>query len=212
LLDYLADRFIKSGWSIKELHRTIMLSSVYQESSRASAELLAADPENSLFGRMNRRPLDAEAMRDSLLAVAGRLDLKEGGAGFQELDNPRRTLYLMSVRTGVTNGFTPLFDRPDGTSIIEKRNTSTVAPQALFLLNDPCMMAQATALAARIKHDNPTGERGRHDPESMSLPWAAPRREELKLGLGFLAQKEIKDPWGRYCQIMLCLTEFATVE
>ncbi|MDB6037152.1 MAG: Protein of unknown function (DUF1553)/Protein of unknown function (DUF1549)/Planctomycete, partial [Verrucomicrobiales bacterium] len=71
--------------------------------------------------RMNRRPLDAEAMRDSLLAVTGHLDLTAGGIGFQELAKPRRTLYLMSIRTGSTNGFGPLFDRPDWTSIVENR-------------------------------------------------------------------------------------------
>ncbi len=81
LLDYLAARFVESGWSMKAMHRLIMLSSAYQQSSRADADGLAGDPENRLFGRMNRRRLDAEAIRDSLLAVAGRLDDRRGGPG-----------------------------------------------------------------------------------------------------------------------------------
>ena len=74
LLDFLAARFVESGWSVKAMHRLIMLSSTYQQSSRAGADALARDPDNRLFGRMNRRRLEAEAIRDSLLAVAGRLD------------------------------------------------------------------------------------------------------------------------------------------
>ena len=81
LLDWLAARFVESGWSVKAMHRLIMLSSAYQQSSRAGAQALAADPENRLFGRMNRRRLEAEAIRDSLLAVAGRLDATMRRAG-----------------------------------------------------------------------------------------------------------------------------------
>ena len=83
LLDYLAAQFVESGWSVKTMHRMIMLSSAYQQSSRASSDALASDPENRLLGRMNRRRLDAESIRDSLLAVAGRLDTTLGGAGLR---------------------------------------------------------------------------------------------------------------------------------
>ena len=83
LLDYLAARFVASGWSVKAMHRLIMLSSVYQQSSASSAAGLAADPENRLLWRANRRRLEAEALRDSLLAVAGRLDATPGGPGFR---------------------------------------------------------------------------------------------------------------------------------
>ena len=80
LLDYLAARFIESGWSMKAMHRLIMLSATYQQSSSASAASLAKDPENRLLGRMNRRRLEAEAIRDSLLAVSGRLGLRLAAA------------------------------------------------------------------------------------------------------------------------------------
>src|SRR6185295_6191955 len=113
LLDFLAARFVSSGWSVKAMHRLIMLSNVYQQSAASSAADLAADPENRLMWRANRRRLEAEAIRDSLLAVAGRLDPTPGGPGFQEAATPRRSLYLMAVRTGAkTAEFGPLFDAP----------------------------------------------------------------------------------------------------
>lgn len=211
LLDYLASQFVESGWSIKSMHRLIMLSSVYQLSSDVPPKLAEADPENDLLGRMNRRPLDAEAMRDSLLAVAGHLDLTAGGIGFQELAKPRRTLYLMSIRTGGTNGFGPLFDRPDGTSIIENRTISTVAPQALFLLNDPFVLEQATALAAHIKQGAARHDKARIQMLYRSVLGREPTHKELSLGLGFLSNSKISNPWDRYCQVLLCSTEFSTV-
>jgi hypothetical protein len=212
LLDYLARRFVESGWSIKAMHRLIMLSSVYQESSECSGALLAADPENDLLGRMNLKPLDAEAIRDSLLAVAGRLDMREGGPGFQDLENPRRTLYLMSVRTGGSNAFGAIFDRPNGTSIIEKRGTSTVAPQALFLMNDPFVLDQADAFAERIIQDNPVATPEARIRKVYQVAFGRdPTRRELKLGLKFLAESHVTDPWERYCQVLLCTTEFAGV-
>src|SRR2546429_83377 len=99
LLDYLAHRFIQCGWSIKAMHRLIMLSAVYQQSSAPRAEMLRADAENRLLGRMNRRRLEAEPLRDSLLTVAGELDGALGGPALRELDNRRRTLYLMTIRS-----------------------------------------------------------------------------------------------------------------
>jgi hypothetical protein len=124
LLDFLAARFVSSGWSIKAMHRLIMLSNAYQQDAVPSAAGLAADPENRLLWRLNRRRLEAEALRDSLLAVAGRLDSTPGGPGFQEASTPRRSLYLMSVRTGAkTAEFGPLFDAPDCSAL-------TVCPRA----------------------------------------------------------------------------------
>ncbi len=99
LLDWLAARFVESGWSVKAMHRMILRSSAYQETSHTTADLLARDPENRLLGRTNRRRLDAEAIRDSLLAVAGRLDVTMKGMPFAQLGVPRRTLYLQTVRT-----------------------------------------------------------------------------------------------------------------
>src|SRR5476651_2184665 len=99
LLDYLAARFVESKWSVKAMHRLILLSAVYQQSSGGRAEIVAGDPENRLFGRMNRQRLEAEAIRDSLLSISGQLDGSRGGAPFTDLAVPRRTIYLMSART-----------------------------------------------------------------------------------------------------------------
>ena len=148
LLDYLANRFIHASWSVKDMHRLILMSSVYQQSGKTSDAMRARDPDNRLFGRMNRRRLDAEAIRDSLLAVAGRLEDGMGGPAFPEMAVPRRTLYLMSARTGAnTSEFASLFDGADPGSIVEKRTESIIAPQALFFLNDPFVSDQAKALA-----------------------------------------------------------------
>jgi Protein of unknown function (DUF1553)/Protein of unknown function (DUF1549) len=241
LLDDLAARFVASGWSVKALHRLIMLSSTYQQSSgvevamneqeqRQLKKCLAVDPENRFLWRTNRRRLEAEAIRDSLLAVAGRLDVTPGGPGFQELGTPRRSLYLMSVRTGAKSAeFGPLFDAPDCSGIVERRNESIVAPQALFLMNDPLVTELATALAERVARDDSRGgDRewiGRLYEIAVGRP---PVDAELEVGLKFL--REGPDPgdekvlprapgsgparerWIRYCHLVLCTNEFLYVD
>ena len=161
LLDWLAARFVESGWSVKAMHRLIMLSSAYQQSSRAAAEAFARDPDNRLFGRMNRRRLEAEAIRDSLLAVAGRLDATLGGPPFR---GPGRAAAdpVPSVgphRAPSASDFGRLFDRADPGSIVASRGESVVAPQALFFMNDPFVSELARALAARVAREEP----GRHE-------------------------------------------------
>src|SRR5262249_35195403 len=120
LLDYLARQFVQSGWSIKKMHRAIMLSAAYGQSSEADEKTRKADPDNRLFGRMNGRRLEAEAIRDSLLAVAGRLDARRRGPAVRDFSSPRRTLYLMTIRSD-RSGFRPLFDVADSTAPVEKR-------------------------------------------------------------------------------------------
>jgi hypothetical protein len=214
LLDYLARRFVQSGWSMKAMHRLIMLSAVYQQSSQASTKTLAADPENRLFSRANRRRLEAEAIRDSLLAIAGRLDATMGGPAFQDLAMPRRTLYLMSVRTGANaSSFGALFDRPDPSSIIEKRGVSTTAPQALFMLNDPFVAVQAKALAQRIRREVSTGgEKARIIRLYTVVLGRLPTPPEIEEGRKLLALAKDVNPWERYCHLLLCTNEFLYVE
>ncbi len=209
LLDWLAGRFVESGWSVKAMHRLIMLSSAYQQSSRATAEALAKDPDNRLFGRMNRRRLDAEAIRDSLLAVSGRLDSSFAGTSFAELAVPRRTLYLQSVRTGAgATDFGRIFDGADPGSIVARRGESVVAPQALFFLNDPFVSETALALAARISHEGPRA----HEPRIRRLYALVlgrlPTPSEINLGIELLAPKAGALPWERYCQLIVCQNEF----
>ena len=160
LLDYLAHRFVESGWSMKAMHRAIMLSSVYQQSSVPNPETLKTDPDNKLFGRMNRQRLTVEALRDSLLAASGSLDLSLGGAPIREIKNNRRTLYLMTVRSDADN-FRCLFDAADPTAIVEQRAVSTVAPQAIFLLNSPFVLEQAKILTRRVLETEGIDDPGR---------------------------------------------------
>jgi hypothetical protein len=213
LLDHLAERFIQSGWSVKDLHRQIMLSSTYQQSSRGSPTALKQDPDNRLFSRMNRRRLDAEAIRDSLLAVAGSLDDRMGGPSFQEMAVPRRTLYLMSVRTGGNiSDFAALFDRADPGSIVEKRSTSTVAPQALFFLNDPFVTVQAKALAARLATDAAMGQEETVSRLYLIVLGRLPNKAEAAVGLQQLEPKKDVNSLERYCNMLLCTNEFLYVD
>jgi hypothetical protein len=210
LLDDLAARFVASGWSIKAIHRLIMLSSTYQQGGHAVDGLVAADPENRLNGRMNRRRLDAEAIRDSLLFVAGRLDTTPGGPAFMELNVPRRTLYLSSARTGgSTSDFGRLFDRADPGSIVDRRGQSIVAPQALFFMNDPFVVDLARALAKRVTREQGNGDdKARIHRLYMLILSRRPTQAEVELGLGLLLPDAKLDPWERYCLILLGSNEF----
>jgi hypothetical protein len=135
LLDYLASRFMESGWSMKALHREIMLSRTYALGTAHSAANFTADPENRLLWRANRRRLDAEALRDSILFAAGTLDASMGGiASPLNHENRRRTVYGFVSRRKL-DGMLALFDFPNPNNMSEER-TVTVGPmQRLYFLN-----------------------------------------------------------------------------
>jgi hypothetical protein len=151
LLDYLATRFVEQGWSIKKLHRLIMLSSTYQMTSDLSPRSEKIDPENRLLWRMNRQRLELEELRDSLLAVSGRLDLKMGGPAVEITTAPfppRRTVYGFIDRQNLQGLFRTFdFASPDTTN--SQRYRTTIPQQALFMLNSPFVVEQVRALAAR---------------------------------------------------------------
>jgi len=224
LLDYLASRFVASDWSVKAMHRLIMSSKVYQQSTRASEAIEAADPENRLLTRMNRRRLESEAIRDSLLSLAGRLDATPGGPGFLNMAVPRRSLYLMSVRTGAKAAeFGPLFDAPDCSAVVERRNVSTVAPQALFLLNDPLVIELAEALAARLARELPAdgdaalNDRAHNDTARIDRLYQIavgrpPTPEEVAIGLQLVGNPAAPEAWTRYCHVVLCTNELVYVD
>ncbi len=151
LLDWLARRFAADGGSMKSLHRLIMLSAVYQQSSEDRPEARRADPDNRLIWRMTRRRLDFEALRDSLLAASGRLDLTMGGRPVQlGASSRRRTVYGYVDRLNLPGMFRVFdFASPDAHSA--QRHATTVPQQALFLLNSPFILEQARALARRVE-------------------------------------------------------------
>ena len=167
---------------------------------------LASDPENRLFGRMNRRRLDAEAIRDSLLAVAGRLDRMRGGPAFAELAVPRRTLVLdVGPRPGAnTSDFGRLFDRADPGSIVARRGQSVVAPQALFFLNDPFVneTGPGAGRAGRSRGARRTTRPASDGSTSLALG-RPPSRAEIDLGRATAgAGPGCPIAWERYCQLI----------
>jgi Protein of unknown function (DUF1553)/Protein of unknown function (DUF1549)/Planctomycete cytochrome C len=211
LLDYLAHEFVLSGWSVKHMHRLIMLSATYQQGSEAEPETLKADPDNRLFGRVQRRRLEAEAVRDNLLAVSGKLDAKMGGPALRDFNAPRRTLYLMTIRSD-RSGFGPLFDSADPTAPVDRRTITTVAPQALFLMNNPFVLEQTHALAKRITSAG-EDEKVRVRFAYQVLYGRDPLAQEERIGLEFLKRGHSSDKaWDEYCQVLLCANEFLYVD
>lgn len=205
LLDWLATEFIARGWSMKALHRLMVTSATYRQSSTADARTLADDPDNSLFARMSRRRLEGEAVRDALLAVSGRLDTRFGGPSvFPDLppgvetragwprsplsaDRNRRSIYVF-VRRNLKYPLFDAFDQPDSNTTCPERNTSVNAPQALMLLNSELILDEARALAGRVLSTSTD----RNDPSSLvaaayrlSLSRAA-TPDELTRGVAFL--------------------------
>jgi hypothetical protein len=156
LLDYLAIRFMESGWSLKKLHRMILLSATYQQSSQDNPEARRQDPENQLLWRMNRQRLDIESLRDSLLAVSGQLELGAGGPPFSLTaipPVPRRTLYGF-IERGRVPVFLSSFDFASPDQHAPIRFSTTVPQQALFLLNSTFVAEQARHLAQRSEKES----------------------------------------------------------
>ena len=157
LLDYLTSRFVEEGWSIKKLHRAIVLSSTYRQSSAERPDGLSADPENRLLWRMNRRRLELEAVRDSIFAVADDLDRRVGGRPVELWKAPyptRRTIYGLIDRQDLPETFR-IFDFASPDVSIEQRSRTTVPQQALFAMNSPLMLEQARKLAALTANEPP---------------------------------------------------------
>jgi cytochrome c553 len=195
LLDYLASRFMEEGWSIKKLHRWIMLSSVYQESSENNPRFAIIDPANRLLWRANVRRLEFEALRDSLLAVGGSIDLTLYGRPLDLSKEPystRRTIYGRIDRSDIADVLvnfdfaTP--DLPTG-----RRHETTVPQQALFLMNSPLVVEQAKKLVALPQF-------GKFDTDDQRISFLyerifqrLPHPEELQLGSEFVNEKPAEE-------------------
>jgi hypothetical protein len=225
LLDFLAARFIASGWSIKALHREIMFSATYQQSSAYDADNAQVDGENRLLWRMNRRRLEVEAWRDAMLAVAGTLDTTIGGpsSDLADSNNRRRTLYG-SVSRHRLDELLRLFDFPDPNLTADKRPVTTVPQQQLFVLNSEFMIGNAKALAERLR-TNSENEEERIRGAFVRLYARPPNQREVALGLSFLgandaavasdtvsAPEEKLSRWERYAQVLLGANEFMYVD
>ena len=235
LLDWLARRFIADGWSVKALHRLILNSETYQQSSIPDPQTLESDPENRLFGRASVRRLSAEELRDSLLAISGQLDTAVGGPVLKvknrgylfdhtsidltDYTSLRRSLYLPVIRNNVFDLF-QLLDFPDPAVPTGDRATSTVAPQALLMLNSDFVMQSADKLAERLLTEHESNAQ-----RLAALTLIAYGRdattEEIQSHERYLAQIEEalsrteQDPtarkrqaWNALCHTVLAANEF----
>jgi hypothetical protein len=233
LLDHLAAEFVASGWSVKALHRLILRSAAYRQSSAPRPGLDATDPDNRLLARFPLRRLDAEAVRDAMLHVAGELDAKAGGPYVPSRRTPegtvevaegtpgarRRSLYLQQRRTQVVT-FLQLFDAPAITTTCGKRSPSTVPLQSLALLNSEFARARGKAFAARL------ARKAGDDPARLALAFRLvagrpPGADERAACESFLArQREAyagqpdapARAWADLCQMLFASNTFLYVE
>ena len=208
LLDHLATRFMAEGWSIKKLHREIMLSATYQLGGAVDATDLKADPANQLYWRMNRRRLDVESWRDALLFAAGNLDPAVGGppTDLNAASNHRRTLYGAVSRHDL-NGLLRLFDFPDPNLTAEKRPVTIVPLQQLFVLNSDFMTEQARGLVKQLAGEKDDAAKVR---KAFLRLYGRPATEgEVQMALDFLNAPEGSEPkprlsrWEQYAQVLL---------
>ena len=224
LLDWLARRFVASGWSIKALHRLIMDSATYRMSSVISDEAFRLDPENRLWSRFERRRLTIEELRDSYLQISGRLDPAVGGntdldaGGLVEFDRnnrridpddyTRRSLYLPLMRNKLPN-LLGLFDFGDATTANGKRSVTNVAPQALYLMNSDFAQSAARGVASRLNGSGADRVRQAY----RSVLARPPSEQESDRALQYVqARPDQEAAWTSLCKVLLASNEFHYVE
>ncbi len=217
LLDYLASSFMADGWSIKTLHRAILLSATYRLDSRFVGQVSEpatgerqvrrpapqdVDPDNHLLWRMNRRRLEVEPWRDAMLAVSGTLDRTAGGPSVDLAapEDRRRTLYGAVSRHNL-DPLLRLFDFPDPNLTSDRRPVTSVPLQQLFVLNSDFMARQARALATRVTAEA-TDDAGRIRRAFLLTYGRPPSEREVQLGMAFLAAGSA-EAWERYAQVLL---------
>jgi mono/diheme cytochrome c family protein len=222
LLDWLATELIRNGWRLKPIHKLLMTSTVYTQSTDDDSSRSRLDPQNTLCWRRPYRRLEGEAIRDSMLAVSGRLDATMFGPGTLDEGMKRRSIYFQIKRSQLIP-LMNLFDAPDSLVGIGQRPSTTVAPQALALLNNSQIRSYARGLADRVlpRAKDSSAEAVRYAYRlALGRP---PEPDELIATLDFLlAQTERYRGDGKAdalvlaltdaCQMLFCLNEFAYVE
>jgi hypothetical protein len=216
LLEWLAAELIRGGWRLKPLHRLLMTSAAYQQSSAADPDKSSADPENALFLRRQPRRLEGEVVRDSVLAVSGLLDPAMFGPGTLDENSRRRSIYFTVKRSQLMNSMV-VFDAPEPLVSQGSRPTTTVAPQALLLMNSPQVRQWALAFAQRLEKESPPPSgpddfRGQIDlayQMSLSRPPTAAEASAaaafLRAGIGAGRTQSLAD----FCQALVSTNEFA---
>jgi hypothetical protein len=229
LLDWLATEFVRRGWSIKELHRQMVLSATFRQGSRGSSRLVEVDPENHLWGRWSVRRLEAEAIRDSILAVSGKLDRTMGGSLVQvknrafffdhtskdttRYDAPVRAVYLPIVRNNLYDLF-QLFDFPDPATPNGDRARTSTAPQELFLLHSPLVIQAAERLGLDAWWTG-TSSDGRTQRLYRAILGRSASSDEMRQADAFLARLRgplsAKESYGAFAQALLISSEFLSI-
>jgi hypothetical protein len=183
---------------LKTLHKLIMASSTYQQSTASDKDALLKDPENRLLWRYSPRRLDAEQARDSMLAASGEIDLTIGGEGVEK-SRPRRSLYLRKMRN-TPDAFLASLDAPPGFQSTPERQATTTATQSLLMVNGDWPLDRARAMAARLMKENPKDEAGRIASAYALVFSRQPTKQEAASALGFvkaqraLLQREAPPP------------------
>ena len=218
LLDYLAAEFMEQGWSVKSLVRQIVLSRTYRLSTAAHP---AADPENRLLARSPRRRLDAECLRDAMLAIDGELDPAIGGKtikagtaadyGYQH-DLSRRSIYLPAFRNALPEIF-KVFDFADTSVVTGQRNRSTTSQQALFFMNDPFVMHASRQAAAKTLGRQDLDDAGRITRAYRAALGRLPSEAELRASLEFLQSAtaggvKAEEAWTELWQAIFASLDF----
>ncbi|HYZ82983.1 MAG TPA: PSD1 and planctomycete cytochrome C domain-containing protein [Bryobacteraceae bacterium] len=234
LLDYLASEFISRGWSVKAMHRMIVLSSAYQMSSTVSDEAFTADPENKLFSRFPQRRLTVEELRDGLLAIDGTLDTTMGGtlqSGFgtdkensndrlslRPETNKRRMVYLPLRRANLPT-LLNLFDFGDATSPSGKRALTTVAPQALFMMNSEFIAERSRNISkASLNAATDPGQRVNHLFLRIINRHASAAEKDAALTYvnnfrkRFAEKRSEEDAWFSFTRVLIASNEFLYVD
>ena len=222
LLDWLAIELVRHGWELKPLHRTIICSGTYRQSCDVDEARAAIDRENKLLWHRPRRRLEAEVIRDAILCVSGQLDDRLYGPGKLDEGNHRRSLYFTVKRSQLMPSMT-VFDAPDGTTPVADRPETTIAPQALLLMNNPHVRwasRQFASTLSKIAVNSPDEAVRRTYLAALSR---TPTDDELVASAAFL--KRQSDSYSQadpntslsralddFCQILFCLNEFVYVE
>jgi hypothetical protein len=216
LLDYLAGELVRGGWKLKPIHKLIMTSAVYMQSGATDAQRLKVDPQNKLCWRRPTRRLEAEAIRDAVLAVAGTLDTTMYGRGTLDGNGPRRSVYLTVKRSQMVP-LLQMFDVPEALQSIGERSVTTVPTQSLAFMNSPFVRTAAQKLAARLRPASEASLSQAIEQAYLIVLSRRPTDAEQQRMHGFIerqAESYGKTPQAReqalvdFCQVMLCLNEF----
>jgi hypothetical protein len=218
LIDWLATELIREGWHLKPIHKLIMNSAVYQESSASDPARARLDHDNTLFWRHPPQRLEAEAIRDAMLAVSGLLDPTMGGAGTLDEAQRRRSVYFMIKRSKLIPMML-LFDAPDAVQGVGVRSTTTIAPQSLLIMNSPIVRDWAVGFARRLE---PSARASRSTAVRLGYQIAlcrTPDRSEETDARGFLEVQEtaygpggLEPALADFCQVLMGLNEFIYIE